>query len=848
MLNAQSFIACVADNLKSKGFGQKRIDEIISRVEGLKQGYISEGHSAADAETLAATRALNEVAHEKAERAKRTLQAIFKNADHNARVDQAINGDVDTSVIVLDKADKSGGVAVARAAISLIEDDPRFQGDNYSANKETTRGVLYSMLADVLNKVGKGAFGRQKGKAHLPNIVRELFGDNTGDLVAKEFAQAYNKVIDQAVHMFNNAGGSMRRLADYRLPQGQSAARLIKKGEADWIEKHKRALDWAAMRWPDGSPIAVGDQDRILVEVYKTISTNGAHSLDSKALRGQGAALGNAMDQHRFLVYKDAQSWLETHEAFGDGNPFEIIMQHIDDMSHKIAMLQTFGPNPDLARRNLHNIVRKKASKLGGEAVAAAEAEMKNTFDPMFDIVTRQNPMDPNSIMGNLVTGAGNLLTSAWIGSASLLAVPGDFMQTFNVRALNNMDLFGGVDFYLKSMVGDTKFQQTISAQSGFVMDEVVMSIYAAQRFTGLATIGPAWTQRLSDWTVRASLLSPHTRSLRWGAQAEFMGFMERSRSIDFDALPFKAVMERYGITRNDWDTLRNNVKAWQPRRDVNFMRPIDILESNAPNKEQIYRKFQGMILEESRKMVPETTVEGTATLRDTTRPDTLVGALMYSFSMFKNFPVSFLMIYGRLALSRPEKMTRLKFVASLGASMVLVGALGTQLREISKGRDPLPMDTPEFFGKALLSGGALSIWGDFLFAGVNEYGRGPADLVGGPVVNALGDATNLAFGDTFKWASTIGALGDPDFESNAGADAVQFARRYFPGSSVWWARLVIERQAFDRLQEIADPQVYRKRQQRERRQERDFGNKFWWGAGDRTPERAPDFEGAIGQ
>jgi hypothetical protein len=190
--------------------------------------------------------------------------------------------------------------------------------------------------------------------------------------------------------------------------------------------------------------------------------------------------------------------------------------------------------------------------------------------------------------------------------------------------------------------------------------------------------------------------------------------------------------------------------------------------------------------------------------------------------------------------------MTRLKFIAGLGAGMTMVGALGTQLREVSKGRDPLPMDNLAFIGKAFLSGGALSIWGDFLFSGINEYGRGPEQLIAGPLGGFLADTTQLAFGDVFKFADSVGGLGDKGFESSTAAKSVEWARRYTPGTSLWWARLALERYVFDGLQELADPRVYRSRQRRARKQRKEFGNDSWWAPGELAPQRAPSLEGLI--
>ncbi|MCK5133516.1 MAG: hypothetical protein KAR40_15355 [Candidatus Sabulitectum sp.] len=845
MLTAKNFLNCMVTQLEDSGFGGRVVSAAVERYNGLTRGFELEGHNAGDAAGLAMQRVVSDLTFEKAERAKRTLKALQTHAEHTERVAQGL--EVSTSRATLDRGDSTGGVALARGAVSLIEDDPRFQGVSYATHKETTRGLLYASFADVLDTVGKGAFGRQLGTAHLPNAVRELFGEATGDANAKQFAQAYNKAIDVAVDMFNAAGGSLRKRKDYRLPQGQSAAKLIKTGFAKWRDVHMRALDWDKMRWPDGSPIDPVDHGRILTDVYKTLSTNGASKIDTKSLQGRGGAVGNALEKHRFLEYKDAESWIDVHETFGDGNVFDIMIQHMDDMAHKIASVRTFGPNPELAGQNLHSIVRRQAAELGGEAVAAAEAELKNTFDPMFETAMRSNPMDPNSTMGSLVVGTSNLLTSAQLGSAAFLAIPGDFMQTAAVRALNGMNLFGGVDFYVKSIATEPAFMKKISAQSGFVMDEAVMATYGAQRFTGVATVGPPATRRISDAVMRASLLSPHTRAARWSVQAEFMGLMSRSADSAFEDLPYKLVLERYGITPHDWDTFRGGTEHWTPREGIKFLRPIDLLKTNIPGKDALYRKMQGMVFEESRKMVPESTIEGSVRLKDTTRPDTLVGGILHSFSMYKNFPISFMMVYGRLAMSSPGKMTRLKFVAGLGAGMTMVGALGTQLRELSKGRDPLPMDNVGFMGKAFLSGGALSIWGDFLFAGVNEYGRGPEQMLAGPLGGFLSDTTQLAFGDVFKFADSVGGLSQEQFKSGAPAKAVEFARRYTPGTSLWWARLALERQVFDRMQEMADPRAYASRNRKAKRQKDNFGNESWWAPGDRAPGRAPSLEGVTG-
>jgi hypothetical protein len=843
MFNAVSFTQCIQDNLKDRGFGHKRIKEITDDFTARAKGYEAQGKDAGASALMAQRDVFDYMSEAALERAKRSAKMIGLQADNIARIRQGIDAPV--SKFVMDGKKGSRGTAVARAAVSLIEDDPRFNGMSYSGTKETVRGQLYALFGDTLETIGKGIMGRQKGKAHMPNIVREISGEATGDASAKAVADAWNQIQNLAVDMFNEAGGSMKRLDRY-LPQSQNSVRMTKAGKRKWVADHVDNVDWNKTRWPDGTPIPADKRVAVLENVFDTLTTDGATKIDVTAFRGSSGGVGNTMDRHRFLHYKNSQAWLDVHEAYGDGNVFETLVRHIEEMSHKIATVETFGPNPEMTKMNIMSIVRSEAAKGGAEALAHADAVMKNKFDPMFETVMRENPMDPHSTFGNLVTGTANVLTAAQLGSASFLAIPGDFMQTAAVRALTTgrKGIFDGVGTYLKTMIADPKGMRSMATQSGFIMDEVVMATYAQSRFTGVSTVGPAATRQLAEATMRLSLMSGHTRAARWTVQSEYMGMMHRARGKSFQDAEFSSVMQRYGILPDEWDALRGAVQPWTPRKGAEFMRPIDILKTDLPNKQALYRKFQGMIYDEARKMVPEATVEGAVSLRSTTRPDTLVGSLMYSFSMYKNFPISFMMIYGRLGLTSPSIKGRLGFYAGLGAGMTMVGALGTQMREISKGRDPLPMDNAAFMGKAFLSGGALSIWGDFLFAGVNEYGRGPAESVAGPLVSFMGDTTDLVLGDAFQFAETVGSLSDKDFESTTAAKSVEWAKRYMPGTSIWWARLALERQVFDRLQELADPSAYQKQQRKVSNRQRDYGQGHWWAPGDTSPDRAPNFGG----
>ena len=839
MFGRGNFRDCITDNLKAKGYGPKRTKEVLQDFERRAKAYDAQGMSHPDADMHAMRDTFNELTHLLHQKTKRAAKDLAVTADTIERVKQGI--DVKTSSFAMDGKGGGGrGVGLARAAISMYQPDPRFKGQDLDSVRRGYARKYWSLMADVMDNFRKGAFGRQVGGAHLPNVVRELFGIGTGDKAAAEIAAAIKKVQRTMVDDFNMAGGSLRFLENYVMPQKQNAVKVTRAGAQQWVKQHMDWLDWGKMRWPDGDVIEPAERTELLNNIYSTFATDGATKIQPGQLSGRrGGSVGNMLEKHRFLIYKNADAWLAMHEAYGDGNVFDVFSNHVQAMAHKTALVQMFGSNPDIAFQRTAAIVRQWAGnvqrtaiatgdKKGLNAVQEADALIKNKLEPIHRLMTHQNPVDVTSPLANTLQTTSHVLTSAQLGGILFAAMPSDFVTTLAARMSNNMPLLGGIGTYLKGMApGGYGKAERIAARAGFVFDETISATYAAERFTGLGTYGPALSSRLSDATMRLGAITRHTNIARWTVAKEHMGMLDEYRELSFDNLPNKFVMERYGITAKEWDAVRA-LKPWTPNGKATFMRPLDILEqTNWINKQEIYGKFHNMIDAEARVMVPAATIEGSVALKGLTRPDTLPGAVLHSFAMYKNFPASVMLIYGRQAMAMPvSRMRRVAWLGGLGLGMIGVGALSIQMKEIAKGRTPLAMDTYGFWGKSLLASGALSLWGDFLFSGVNEIGRGPVETMAGPIGGLAMDTTNLVLGDGFAWTEAIDK--GKEWDLKAGGRLVEFAKRYTPGTNIWWARLVLEREIWDRAQFMLDKNAQRKWQRRVRRQEKDFGNTYW--------------------
>lgn len=824
----QNFLTCIAENLAEFGYGKKRTEDVQENFEGLYRKYTErEGMTPLQAATRAQDDVYNRMLFETVEKNKRAQKSIEVALYGKERMDQA------SGIKTFGKG--SIGTKTALAVQSLIEMDPRVQGLNAIQVIESYRQKMLAMMSGELEKFGKGLLGRAKASVEsMDNVARELYGEATGDTAAKAMADAFTKVNNIAVDDFNAAGGSLSKRQNYRLPQRQNAVKVTKLGEAEWTRKMDKWLAWDRMEWPDGSPIDVSERPDFLKFVYSTLSSDGANKIDPSAMRGRGAAVGNQLDKNRLLEYKDGASWLEMHRELGDGTVYDVITGHIDSMAHKVGMVKMFGPNPKMAFEQIKMQGRKQLAN-DPAALADFDGRMKTRVEPMFEVLTRQNAVDPNSTMAAITSSTSNILTSAQLGSAAIMAVGGDLFST-TVPTLLARGRAGGVfDFlgaYAKGMVANPGEFRAMAAQAGFVFDGLVSNTYAVQRFSGVASYGPAWTSHVSDAVMRASLMSKHTDVARNATRFEAMGYLQRTQNVELKNHAFEGVMRRYGITDDDWNAIRS-LQASELEPGARFLTPRDILNSDLPNKSELYAKYFSLIDGESRVMVPGTTLEAQTFLKGTTRPDTFLGVIAQSFSAYKNFPVSMPLIYGRQLLA--QETGRFGMAMALGVGMIGVGAIGTQLRNIAQGKQPQPMDTPSFWAKSIAAGGALSIWGDIITTGATGYGQGPADIIAGPLAGLLKDTAALTLGDPFKWVAQ--AEKGAAFQGKFGSRAVDYAKRYTPGTNIWYTRLAMERWLWDNLDKYVDPaEAANKQRRKENKLRQDFGTEYYWRPGQNMP------------
>ena len=727
----------------------------------------------------------------------------------------------------------------ARAALALFEQDGLSSYSSVTQREEAIKGEAFGEMSRVLGEFRRNIVGEVRQKATLNDLVREAFGESTGNASARELAKAWETTIELLRKRFNRAGGAIAKNKKYGLPQNHDQIAIREAGYENWREYIlNERLDLQDMiDEQTGLPFSKEKFELILPDIYESIVTDGINKLIPGA-QGYGKSLGNRRQDHRFLKFKNGTAWLEYQKKFGDANSFDTMISHVTNMSRDISMMEILGPNPAATLQFLKQTLVKNAKT--EKAVKQANSADKK-IDDLYMAVTGKNNSPVNGFWASTFAGTRQILQSAQLGAASISAITDLNFQRM-ARSFAGLPQTSTLSGYLKQLAPlGQKEKGELAIRLGLIAEGWTSLAAGQMRYVGDVS-GPEITRRVSDFVMRASLLSPMTSAGRWAFGMEFMGTLAGNRAKTFDQLEpnFRNTLERYGLGESSWNNIRST--ELYNFEGATFLRPADIRARTdlAPGRaEELTTRLLEMINTETNFAVPSSSMRGRVALTSDTRPGTVAGELSRSFAMYKNFGVTLVNTHLMRGMSQKGMAGKGTYFADLLISATLMGGLALQLKEMSKGRDPRPMDTQEFWGAAFLQGGGLGIYGDFLFSERNRFGGGLAQTVAGPNVQLVGDVLDLSIGNVLQ-----AATGE---DTNFGAELIRAAQDYTPGSSIWYARLGLERLVWDRLQIMTDPKAKKKMRKRERDYKRDYGQKSWWAQGDARPTRSPNLDNALG-
>lgn len=712
------------------------------------------------------------------------------------------------------------------------------------------RGELVDFYTNI-----KGGLGVFTDAELVQKIVRERFGDNTGDPLAKKISDKMGEVFEGMRERFNRAGGDIGKLDDWGLPQTHSLEKIVLAGKQAWVQKAEGLIDTSKYVHEDGTYYSQQEIRELLEYSFDTLSSNGANKTEiGRQSFGGNSKVTSRHSESRVLHFKDAESWMEYQSEFG-GMPFvDLIEAHVNGLSKDIAMVENLGSSPKNSMRILMDAAEQKDWQKGIDANDTGKSRKR--AQTMFDEFSGQNTLQ-SEVLANLGLAYRSMNVASMLGGTTISSVTDQAMiaKTASIHGIAYRKTFGEL---ISQLNPKNKEDRQLAHSLGLATEEMLGSI-ARWSDDGLTSVHGK-SQKLArvssgiaSQVMRISGLNALTAASKVGFTKMLMekyGRLSRSKSWDdLDALD-RELMEKTGLNERAWEVMRladpvvdRKGNQLMSARSIYEIPDSDLTRFGDPQKvrDEVATQFQAHLLDEQGMAVVEAGLRERTWMSAGQRKGTGMGELVKSMLQFKSFPAAFLMRHGSRAMAQDGVKGKAAYGVSLFAMTTLLGALAVQLKELANGNDPStmwdsddPQKTMNFWTRSAVQGGGLSILGDILVAGTDTSGRSTSDFMVGPLGSDAKAVLGLTVGNLTQYYD--------DKDTNASNEAFRLLKNKIPAQNLWYTKAATNRLVFDEMQDMIAP-GYREKLLRKAERQHDR-TRFWGdGVGD---IQMPDFDRVV--
>lgn len=666
------------------------------------------------------------------------------------------------------------GIAGARDSVSArrLGYEARYVG-GMMAEIQKDRPHLVNVLSDkrlsddVFREMGEL---REGGK---PGV--------TGNEDAKYLADVFAKHVEASRTDLNRLGASIGKLDGWAGAQVHDDMKMMQAGKEPWVDGIAPLLD-LNRTFPDAA--SADEVRKILGDMYDTIITGVPNKATAKekGQRVNPANLAKSLGKTRVLHFKDAESAIAYRDSFGYGNSIYGIMSHQRRAANMAAQMDMFGPNPEIMFNSLVEGERRKLrddpnlspqdkvkqiQKLNADA-----GPLRGAFDVMSGAISRPGNVNAAKI-GNDIRAVQSM---AKLGGAVLTAMPTDVVGAAQAAMFRGSGFFDGMVKQISGILkGRPKAEQ---AEISYLFGEGFDSLIGDVLSHGLANDGPVGKMsKLTETFFKWNGLNWWTdvgRSVVGRTVAAEMGMRADTAFKDLPA-NYSHVLGLHGIGEKQWEALRQATRreaggnayitpdairdlpdaAVEPlvgNRLASAKTPerkTEILDQGRRDLELQALRF---VADETNYAIVETDAASRRISTLGTRPGTFAGEAARFVMQFKGFPIAFSQrilgraLFGGRGASKYERiMNNAPHIGAIIGGLTVAGYMAMTMKDLMKGnwppRDPLD---PKVLTAALTQGGALGIYGDFLFGQANRFGSGALETFSGPFVGTMSDIINV--------------------------------------------------------------------------------------------------------
>ncbi|GAB2178711.1 hypothetical protein [Dongia sp. agr-C8] len=529
-----------------------------------------------------------------------------------------------------------------------------------------------------------------------------------------------------------------------------------------------------------------------------------------------GANQGRRASSSRTIVWKSAEDWAAYNAKYGAGSTTAAVLSNLKRSAKISALMQKFGTNPlnafesDLAHWKQETILNERKR----QALTKAEPKLRN----LLAIVDGSADIPANAVSAARVSAWMRWQRWAKLGSAPLSAINdlASKLSELRYQGVPFLDRYRGLLTDYLGRAGMVTEQREAADLLRAGVDGEIHNLVSRYE-VGMDRPGLGTT--IDNAFFKYTGLTPMTDNQRLGAQMIMARHIGRLKGKTFAEMPrgLRVVLEGVGIGNSEWDLLRS--AEWKEIGKRDFFDP-SIVDRIDPQKLAIYAGSRGVenakaelrqkvltyIHDRGIYAVLEAGSRVRQTLLGASRPGTAGGNALRLLFQFKAFPAAMLeKTWGREIYGGGSGMDRLAGISELMIASTILGYVSMSLRDVLYGKTPADPRDPQVIARAIVAGGGLSIYGDFIFGSWSRYGASAGDSLLGPT-----------FGQLSAGADLVSALrGGQD----GWADAFKIVKQNIPGQNIWLTRTLLDHLLVFPIQEALNPGYLKRLEKRQKNQ-----------------------------
>ena len=678
-----------------------------------------------------------------------------------------------------------------------------------------TKGDLDTDIADALWRTGMDK--------PLDGIGKE----------AQRIAAIMQKYQETARIDANRAGAFIRKLPGYVVRQSHDPYKIQRAGFKQWRDEILPLLDERTFE-------AGSDVDGFLLATYNGL-VSGVHL---KVSTGQPNGfkgprnLAKKVSAERVLHFKDGLAWDQYNKVYGTGSLREAFLGGLDRSGDSTGMMRRLGTNPE-SNWNAALDELQLDLKNDPEGLRKFQQDRNGLLKTRFSEIDGTSRMAVNHVGARVASNLRAWQSMAKLGGAVISAVT-DLPVAASEMRYQGKGMLSSMGTLIGGMVKGKKpaEQREILSTLGVFFDSVRGEVVS--KFSADDTLGGKMS-RAQQLFFKLNGLTWWTDTMRSTAALMMSHHLAYNRTLDWDQMnpDLQRTLELFDIDAGKWDLLRSTPAKEADGREYMTTQGIDSIPEEdlagyltskgrtvndaaiGELREELRGSLRSYITDRASYAVIEPDARTRAIMRRGTQPGTVAGELLRFVGQFKAFPVAVLQksigreLYGRgykpsaygagvgrelmqsMRSGNGEKLV----VAQLMLWTTLFGYGAMSLKDIVKGREPRPADDPKTWIAAMLQGGALGLYGDFLFGEANRFGGGLTQSLSGPTLGLIDGGYDL-----------LARMRDGD---DAAAASFRFAIQNTPFANLFYTRAAMDYLFLHSVQEALNPGALRRMERR---------------------------------